>query len=116
MADSPQIINLEAALSICDGDRELFEEIAQIFLEDSANRMKLLEQAVNSGDSQAVMKMGHALKGLSGNICAEIMKETAMKIEHSGRNNELDSTPTQLESLNQEYQKVRAELEKIFAQ
>lgn len=113
MSDELQTINLKSVLAICDGDREFFGEIVQLFLEDSADRMEKLTQAVNEQDPQAIMQMGHALKGLSGNICAEAMQEAAVQIERSGRNSELGSTRNQLETLDNEYQKVQAELKKL---
>ncbi|MCH8157855.1 MAG: Hpt domain-containing protein [Nitrospinae bacterium] len=116
LSDDPtQAINLEAALAICDGDRELFGEIAQVFLEDAADRMEQMKKAVDAQDSQAIAAMGHALKGLTGNIGADPMKEAALQMERSGKNNDLGLYQNQFETLNNEYQRARTEIQKIIS-
>ncbi len=108
-------LNKEAALSVCDGDEELFKELIGIFLEDSVGVADKLKQAVESGDAEAVHQNAHALKGASGNICAGPVRDAAQLLEKAGRNNDLQQAPALHKKLEQEFQKLINHIRQILS-
>jgi HPt (histidine-containing phosphotransfer) domain-containing protein len=51
------------ALSYVDGDLGLLQEMAETFLADYPPRLAELQVAIATGDSQALMRAAHSLKG-----------------------------------------------------
>ena len=106
--DNPNApINKEAALEICDGDEELFLEIAGVYLEDASPLMTKLQDALESGDAKNVEKHSHALKGASANICAESVRDTAQKMERLGRSGDLSQSVPLFKTLKQEFTRLQ---------
>jgi HPt (histidine-containing phosphotransfer) domain-containing protein len=55
------------------------------FLEESAQRLILLRQAVEADDALALERTAHALKGIAGTVGANEMLGLAVRIEQIGR-------------------------------
>ena len=81
--------NLEESLLNLGGDEELFQEIAEMFFEESQENMALLRAAIDAGDSQNIMKSAHALKGMVSNFAAHGVRAPALRLEKMGRRSEL---------------------------
>ena len=109
------VYDQNAALDICDGDDELFREIVEIYIEDSPSILKNLKQAVMDSNSSNIEKFAHALKGASGNICADPVRDLAQIIERMGRNNELSDVRDVYRKLVKEYIRLKDELDAIMA-
>lgn len=107
-------VNEKAGLSLCDSDEELFHEILEIFLTDASTRLENLKTAVNGKNAELIQKQAHALKGASGNICAEPFKEIVARIERAAKNNDLNDTPLLFADLTNEYKRLTAFIEKIL--
>ncbi|UCG80019.1 MAG: response regulator, partial [Desulfobacterales bacterium] len=55
------ILDLSKAMSVVAGDRELFEQVANLFLEDAADKIAKLREGVVKGDASAVQQTAHTL-------------------------------------------------------
>jgi HPt (histidine-containing phosphotransfer) domain-containing protein len=81
--------NYEESVTRLGGDRALFDEILEIFLEDAPT---LLEQASNSladGDCATLERAAHSLKGLSANFAAGPTVAAAYAVELHAREHAL---------------------------
>ncbi len=72
-----------------DDDMELLREAVQDFLEECPKQLSRLQDALARGDSDAVARLAHALKGSVGNFAARHAVEAAQKLETMGRKGEI---------------------------
>jgi HPt (histidine-containing phosphotransfer) domain-containing protein len=108
LAGSP--IDREIALARVGGDAELLREIASLFLEDYPKVMADLRDAAARGDASGVERTAHSLKGSVANFGAKNVMETALKIEHFGRNKQLAGVAPLLQTLELELAAIHPEL------
>jgi signal transduction histidine kinase/PleD family two-component response regulator len=83
------VFDRSAALSYVDGDFGLLREMAELFLADYPQQMAKIEAAIASGDSQALMRAAHALKGVVGTFAAKAAYEAALRLETMGEHGDL---------------------------
>jgi PAS domain S-box-containing protein len=86
---SEQVIDLGAALSRVDGDRELLVEMAELFLDESPRLLTTLRDAVAHGNAQTAAYAAHTLKGSVANFAATPAFTAAQKIERMARQGDL---------------------------
>src|SRR5579871_4394216 len=106
-------IDKELALSRVGGDVELLREIAILFIEDYPKILAELQAATDRGDALSVERTAHSLKGSVSNFGANLVIETARKIEDLGRARQLADVPVMLRTLNQALAELRPELEAL---
>ena len=82
--------SLEPTLAVADfakarqtmGDnKELFDEIVRLFLEDSPPHIEKIKNGLAQGDADAVRHSAHTLKGMVGIFAAERTMQAAEKLE-----------------------------------
>ncbi len=104
------LLNLALALDRVGGDRELLEEVAQLFLDDYPNSVAEIEQALAAGDARGVERGAHTLKGAVSNFGADSVVETALALEMAGRAGDLTTAPEQFMRLNARLSALHDEL------
>ena len=77
------MIDLEAALERCGGDRDLLREIGEIFIETLPAMQAQLRDALQRGDSSEVRRLVHTLKNSADNIGALAIRDDARAIEEA---------------------------------
>jgi HPt (histidine-containing phosphotransfer) domain-containing protein len=82
------------------GDKELFEEIARLFLESTADYMTQIREGIVKSDASAIEGAAHTLKGSMANFGAKRAVEVAQRLERMGKEGKLKEAET-----------VRSELE-----
>jgi HPt (histidine-containing phosphotransfer) domain-containing protein len=78
-------LQYEQAMVICDEDEELLREIVEVFLSDAPNHVEGIRAGLKAGDLEQVRRSAHAIKGASGNIAAESLREAAQHLERSAK-------------------------------
>jgi CheY-like chemotaxis protein len=81
---------LQKALEFVEGDRELFRELIQLFLDDSPRLLNELQQAIESKDAKTTQRAAHTLKGTLLNFDAIEAAECARRIEACARECQLE--------------------------
>ena len=81
-----------------------------MFLEEVPEQLGALQEAIDEDDEQAVERIAHTLKGSSGNMGARQMSRLCLDLEQAGESNDLSAAASILESLNEEFDRVRMEL------
>jgi PAS domain S-box-containing protein len=84
-----QILDLDAALSRVDGDRELLVEMADLFLDEYPRLLSTLRDAVAHGNAPTAAYAAHTLKGSVANFAAMPTFTAAQKIERIARQGDL---------------------------
>jgi len=80
----PEAIDHTAALDICDGDKGLLCEIAEIFIADSPKRVEKLELGLEEKDWKAVREVAHLMKGSALNLAAGSFRIASQNLEKAG--------------------------------
>ena len=80
-----EAIDFAATMPRLDHDVELFQDIIEIFDEDSPRLLKAIESAMANNDANAIRRAAHALRGLAANFEAASLVETARFLEHANR-------------------------------
>jgi len=96
---SPETFDLERAMETVLGNRELFREIAAMFLDGLPGYMAQIGEAIDGGDGTALNRAAHSLKGAVGNFGADRAVEAAYHLEKLGKNEELDRAAAGLSTL-----------------
>ena len=110
MTNHLSLLNLAVALERVGGDRELLEEVAQLFLDDYPNSVTEIKEALAAGDPKGVERGAHSLKGAVANFGADSVVETAFALELAGRNGDLTTAPEQFTRLNARLSALHQEL------
>jgi PAS domain S-box-containing protein len=80
-----------------DDNRELFDEIVQLFMRDAAPHLDEIKAGMARGDAEAVRHSAHALKGMVGIFAAERTTQAAASVEERADGDGLESAVTELE-------------------
>ena len=104
------IFDEDDMLSRFGGDRELVKIVLDSFLEESPDVIKQLEEAVTTGDLEAVKSSSHALKGSSANVNAWLINRSAIAIEKSAKANDKTQLPSLFRDLEMEFEKFTKEI------
>jgi HPt (histidine-containing phosphotransfer) domain-containing protein len=93
------VFDQEEALARLDGDQELLEELAGIFLDESPEILRRLRDALERGDAEAVAAEAHSMKGSVSNFGVASATEAALAIEMMGRRKDLSRAAQALRHL-----------------
>ena len=107
---SPVLFDIEFSLRRLDGNHKLLADIIEIFNEDAPGIVRELKQELKNGDSTAVVKLAHALKGLFANFTKKGCFVTAQRIERAARTGNLQDAHAILSELEQFYSQLASEL------
>jgi HPt (histidine-containing phosphotransfer) domain-containing protein len=88
-AEPAPAFNLAQALASVDGDMALLKELAEVFVEACPGLLAAIPAALANGDSQALMRAAHALRGTVGTFAAQAASDMALQLEMMGKNGEL---------------------------
>jgi HPt (histidine-containing phosphotransfer) domain-containing protein len=89
----PAAFDAAEALSIVDGDRELFQELVEMFRESYPAELSAIGEAIGSRDADALRRASHHLKGTLGTLAAGPARKAAMQLESLGSHADLDPAP-----------------------
>jgi CheY-like chemotaxis protein len=107
------VLDLAEMLTHVDGDRQLLKEIVELFLEDCPKQLSDIRQAITRGDSAALMRTAHTLKGSVGNFAAKAAVDLALQLEMMGRQGNLGGAPEAYSGLEKEIENLKLALEAL---
>ena len=108
-----EVFDRDATLARVDGDLEFLMELVELFLEDSPKLLSRIRDAVARGDSKALERAAHTLKGSVGNFDAKATFEAALKLENMGRNEDLSNAEEAYSALEEELERLKPALESL---
>jgi PAS domain S-box-containing protein len=92
--NSQAIWNEQAALAQLDGDRELFEEMVLLFLEQAPELLNQLQHNAQEEDLPELADAAHALKGMVNHFCAKALAVKIAILENAARENKIANFET----------------------
>jgi signal transduction histidine kinase/CheY-like chemotaxis protein len=91
VSHAPPVLNPSQLLDICDHDEALIRELIVEFDKETPNLLDKLQEAVDSGDQDRILKTAHKLNGVVANCGGERFLHASLKIEKAARENEFDA-------------------------
>lgn len=104
------IFSLEAALAGVDDDREIFQAMAELFLEQGLKDLADAQAALATGDPQTLARAAHRLKGALLQFCAPTVLATTKELEELGKRANLDGAGAVCARLETELRQLLAAL------
>lgn len=113
MTDKPHL-DEEALAELRDVMEDEFDVLIQTYINDSADRIATLRQALDAEDDDSFTKSVHSLKGSSVNIGAPLLGALCLQAETAARTGELSEAAKVLDVIEREFQTVRGLFEKLL--
>jgi HPt (histidine-containing phosphotransfer) domain-containing protein len=99
-----------------EGDRDLLSEIVQLFVSECPRTSDDLRQALEAQDAHVLERVAHTLKGSAANISATGLCQAALSLEMQARSGDLRDAPRQVDTIEEELDRLLVELEAWPAQ
>jgi HPt (histidine-containing phosphotransfer) domain-containing protein len=95
----PPSLDLSAALSRLQGDRELLLEQITFYLEDSPLLIRDVEGAIENADAQKLQMAAHRMRGLAAGFDVEPVVQSSAKLEEMGGTGEMTEASEEVQRL-----------------
>ena len=105
-------IDIDAGLARMNGSQELYRTVLKQFFQDHSTDDQIIARAVRQNDIPLAQRTAHTLKGVSGGIGAQALYDSAMNVEKTIKNDQLDRLEPFMERLTRELSLVVDDLEK----
>jgi len=106
--DKSQIlIDEEGGLRRLGGDREIYNELMELFFDQSTQQVEQLKEAVKSHEANRVEKIAHSIKGAAANLGVLVVQKSAFELEKIGNEKRLDEAEQTLNQLINELERVK---------
>ena len=102
--------DIKAMLDVFEGDMDLIQEMADLFLQEYPPQITILREAVDRGHPQIVERTAHALKGSVGNFAFPAAFHTLQKLENMAREADLSGTAEVLAAVEIQMQTLQSAL------
>ena len=109
--DQP-VIDLEGLKARCLGNLNLVERVLAKFTVQLDTDLAALEQAVLEGDIDSAAQVAHRIKGMSANVEARDLFQSAMTIERLAKDACVSELPEQLARMRQHGELVAESIKK----
>ena len=108
-------MDIASALGRLEGDADLLQDAATLFLEGLPDLLADIRAAVNAGDSKAIERSAHRLRGSVGNFSALPTFEAAWRLESLGRDGILSETERAHSELVKEIDRLKSAMADLVA-
>jgi two-component system, sensor histidine kinase and response regulator len=109
--DQATSIDMAALRARVEDDLDLIAEMMELFQDSAPLLLAEIEAGVDRADSQTIERAAHALKGALQSLAAGPAARAAFRVEELGRAKDLDLIEPALQNLQQEFQRLSAELQ-----
>ncbi|MFO8165940.1 MAG: response regulator, partial [Desulfatiglandales bacterium] len=113
---SSAVFDLAAAMEVVVGNKELFREIGNLFIDTLPEYLNDIKNGIEKGDAHAVERAAHSLKGSVGNFGARRSHEAALKLEKLGERGDLEAMPEALTLLEKELGLLVNEMNRVLSE
>src|SRR5688572_8845923 len=96
------------------GEPDVVHEVLTLFLAEGPARLAAIGQALDAGDTVALQRAAHALKGSAAAIGAAALREICSEVEDAARRGEMAVARVRVESMRPAYTRLRAEIDGLL--
>ena len=94
-----------------DGDKDFEYELFTIYLEDCADRLQKVRDAVQDGNADCLHREAHTIKGSSANVGTTRLHELALALESADISDADGATSALISQLDEEFERVKDAIE-----
>lgn len=108
--EAAQVFNRKKMLNRFDGNTDIVDEIIGAFINESPEIIEKIKTAIHKKDFEEIKSLGHAFKGSSANVHADLIKNATIELEEAA--GDMDSTKinNSLVKIESEYGTFKGEL------
>ncbi len=99
VATDPAVIDWEQAVTRFGGDEGVVSELAELFVAECPRLTAAMREAIDAGNAADLRLHAHTLKGSAGVFMAQRTVNAAQRLEHMGRDGNLDGAEEALTAL-----------------
>ncbi len=114
--DVTQVLDPNSVLEGVAGDRELLEELVNIFFETSPDMLENIRKALENGDTETLARAAHSLKGSVGTFGARHAYDLAYQLELLAKDGKLEEAAKVKVVLEEEINKLQPALQSLLQQ
>ncbi len=90
-------------------DKEFFDEIVEIYLEEAPEQIKMLEEYIDKESMGKIEIQAHGFKGASANTGAERVREAAFEVEKAAKEKDNEKIKKYFEKIKKEFEIFKEE-------
>ncbi|MFP4384130.1 MAG: Hpt domain-containing protein [Spirochaetia bacterium] len=98
-----------------DGPREILAEILSIFIQETPERLEIIETASREQNYEAVAKTAHSLANSAGTLDLTSTLENCRNLEAAARNGEGENAETVFTGIKSDLRRIVEEAEGVLA-
>ncbi len=111
--ESSEWFDVAKALEKVKGRAELLLEVAELFMEQSPVLLQEIGEAIGRSDGEALRLAAHTLKGSAGYFAVDAVFDTALRMEHMGRDADFGGAQALFEDLNRMVERLNDSLQEL---
>ena len=104
---SQLVVDEQGALRRVGDDRELYNELMEMFLDQSSRQLEQLKEAIKNNSADSVEKLAHSIKGAAANLGVLLVQQSAFNLERIGNQNKMEQAEPSLNKLAFELERVK---------
>src|SRR4051794_19114287 len=112
--NSESSFNLDDALARVDDDRDIFQTMAEMFVEQGPKDLADTQAALAAQDAAALARCAHRLKGALLQFCASSAFEAARELEEIGQHGHMERAVAVCATLETELVRLLAALRELL--
>ena len=111
---SPKTFDLSGAMETVLGNKDLFQEIAGMFIETCPDNIDRIKKGIAGNDAAILEREAHSLKGAVGNFGAKEAYEVADRLEKLGKKGEVTTAEKELSDLESALNELVSEIKIVL--
>jgi HPt (histidine-containing phosphotransfer) domain-containing protein len=97
-----------------DGDRELADRMAQLFLEMMPTMLGQIHETLARGEAEAAARIAHSFKGSAANFPAGAVVAEALRVEKLARAGKVAQARVAVKALDEEVERLKSHLQALL--
>lgn len=115
LSEQSKVLDKQGLMERYQGREAFVEKLLRLAESEYQNSVSQIRQVVEQGDFSELRVLAHTLKGMSGNIMAHQLRETALKVETLA-NDRNESAFSESAHLIEAMERLLAELKTVLAE
>ena len=107
------IFDVDSLMERISGDREFFEELVKLFIEDTPKHFESIKNAYKGKDVEKIQQIAHTIKGSAGNFGASSLQKVALSLEQTAQAGNLSRIGHLIDAVEMEFEILKKEIRKI---
>ena len=108
-----EVLDEPGLLEVVSGNADLLRELAELFVEDSPERLLEIRSALDAGNKELLQRAAHTLKGSAGSLCGKRTAALALRLEELAETGDLPAARLAYPLLLEEVKKLQHALVRL---